>query len=156
MLLGAWFCGRSLVLAFVAISLPPRRLHKRLVHRLVSSLVPKRMGSGVYSSLRRFCLNDDVQSQMISCTRRRHKCSFKQALRSQAKKFKTIVAVVDASALAGLRKHWNTPIPLEVKDLVEELATDSEIAGEISNRGDKKRMLSGKPVVAVGAGATAI
>lgn len=81
---------------------------------------------------------------------------FAQALRSQAKKFKTIVAVVDASALAGLRKHWNTPLPLEVKDLVEELVTDSEVAGDFPNRGDKKRMLSGKPVVAVGAGATAI
>ncbi|CAB4269972.1 unnamed protein product [Prunus armeniaca] len=38
---------------------------------------------------------------------------FVQALRSQTKKFKTIVAVVDASGLAGLRKHWNTPVPLE-------------------------------------------
>ncbi|KAI6699203.1 hypothetical protein NL676_019322 [Syzygium grande] len=74
---------------------------------------------------------------------------FAQALRSRAKKFKTIVAVVDASALAGLRKHWNTPILPEVENLVEELATDSAIAGEISNRGDKKRMLSGKPVVAI-------
>ncbi|KAI6699202.1 hypothetical protein NL676_019321 [Syzygium grande] len=251
------------------------------VQGLVSSLVPQRMGSGVYSSLRRFCLNDDVQSQMVRIVssnldplawmssplssdsnlgpeklqtipeyeappfaqsiyplledlhniftdipsigralvhaqqllsdvnrgqavdsrtvsevysfriaveglrialntaarlpsnkmgsgdsskiefadlphEEKAQVLFAQALRSQAKKFKTIVAVVDASALAGLRKHWNTPIPLEVKDLVEELATDSAIAGEISNRGDKKRMLSGKPVVAVGAGATAI
>ncbi|XP_048127758.1 uncharacterized protein LOC115739135 [Rhodamnia argentea] len=80
---------------------------------------------------------------------------FAQALRSQAKKFKTIVAVVDASALAGLRKHWNTPIPPEVKDLLEELVTDPEVARDIS-RGGRKRMLSDKPVVAVGAGATAI
>ncbi|KAI6699206.1 hypothetical protein NL676_019325 [Syzygium grande] len=81
---------------------------------------------------------------------------FAQALRSRAKKFKTIVAGVDASALAGLRKHWNTPIPLEVEDLVEELFTDSEVAGEISNRGDKERKLSDILVLALGAGATAI
>ncbi|CAB4300362.1 unnamed protein product [Prunus armeniaca] len=48
------------------------------------------------------------------------------------KKFKTIVAVVDASGLAGLRKHWNTPVPLEVKDLVGQLVTNCEGEGEMS------------------------
>ncbi|XP_008244903.1 PREDICTED: uncharacterized protein LOC103343011 [Prunus mume] len=81
---------------------------------------------------------------------------FVQALRSQTKKFKTIVAVVDASGLAGLRKHWNTPIPLEVKDLVGQLVTNCEGEGEMSNDTDRKRLITNKPLVAVGAGATAV
>ncbi|XP_061999971.1 uncharacterized protein LOC133717303 [Rosa rugosa] len=81
---------------------------------------------------------------------------FAQALRSQTKKFNTIVAVVDASCLAGLRKHWNTPVPLEVKELVGQLITDCGGEGEMSNHTDKKRLISGKPLVAVGAGATAV
>ncbi|KAE8660618.1 hypothetical protein F3Y22_tig00116951pilonHSYRG00518 [Hibiscus syriacus] len=76
-----------------------------------------------------------------------------QALQSQAKKFKTVVAVVDASSLAGLRTNWNTPVPEEVKDLVSNLVVDD---GETSNHTDNKRLLSKKPVVAVGAGATAV
>ncbi|KAM4106066.1 hypothetical protein ACB094_04G039300 [Castanea mollissima] len=81
---------------------------------------------------------------------------FAQALRSQTKKFQTIVAVVDAGGLANLRKHWNTPVPLEVKDLVEQLVTNCEGDGELSNHNEGKRLLTGKPVVAVGAGATAV
>ncbi|PQM33698.1 uncharacterized protein Pyn_26386 [Prunus yedoensis var. nudiflora] len=81
---------------------------------------------------------------------------FVQALRSQTKKFKTIVAVVDASGLAGLRKHWNTPVPLEVKDLVGQLVTNCEGEGEMSNDADRKRLITNKPLVAVGAGATAV
>ncbi|QCD88826.1 uncharacterized protein LOC114170683 [Vigna unguiculata] len=79
-----------------------------------------------------------------------------QAIRSQSDKFKTIVAVVDASALAGLRKHWDTPLPVEVKDLVGELITNSEGKGVMLNHSDKKRLLTDKPMVAVGAGATAV
>ncbi|KAK8512126.1 hypothetical protein V6N12_031854 [Hibiscus sabdariffa] len=74
-----------------------------------------------------------------------------QALQSQAKKFKIIVAIVDASSLAGLRTNWNTPVPPEVKDLVACLVVDD---GETTSHGDNK-LLSEKPVVAVGAGATA-
>nr|XP_011469029.1 PREDICTED: uncharacterized protein LOC101304127 [Fragaria vesca subsp. vesca] len=81
---------------------------------------------------------------------------FAQALRSQTKKFNTIVAVVDASCLSGLRKHWNTSVPLEVKELVGQLITDCQGEGEMSNHTDKKRLISGKPLVAVGAGATAV
>ncbi|CAA3023783.1 Hypothetical predicted protein [Olea europaea subsp. europaea] len=77
-----------------------------------------------------------------------------QALRSPTKKFKSIVAVVDASTLAGLRKHWNTPVPPEVKNTVEELITDCGDNEEIPHR--CKRLLADKPVVAVGAGATAV
>ncbi|CAK9166839.1 unnamed protein product [Ilex paraguariensis] len=79
-----------------------------------------------------------------------------QALRSQTKKFKSIVAIVDASGLAGLRKHWNTQVPPEVKDIVEQLVTNCANEGETPNHNDRKRLLSNKPVVAVGAGATAV
>ena len=33
-----------------------------------------------------------------------------QAIRSQTKDFKSIVAVVEASSLAGLRKYWRNPL----------------------------------------------
>ncbi|KNA15578.1 hypothetical protein SOVF_095870 [Spinacia oleracea] len=82
-------------------------------------------------------------------------CLLAQTLRSQAKRFKTVVAVVDASSLAGLRKFWNTPIPGEVKDMVDELIVCQEVDAE-STDDKKKRLLSGKPVVAVASGATAV
>ncbi|KAI3407474.1 uncharacterized protein J3R85_020955 [Psidium guajava] len=118
----------------------------RIALNSAARLPSKKMGSGHSSKIEFADLPHEEKAQVL----------FAQALRSQAKKSKTIVAVVDASALAGLRKHWNTPIPLEVKHLVEELVTYSEVAGEVPNKGDKKRTLSSKPVVAVGAGATAI
>ncbi|TMX03434.1 hypothetical protein EJD97_016373 [Solanum chilense] len=79
-----------------------------------------------------------------------------QALRSQTEKFKSIVAVVDASGLAGLRKHWSVNVPEEVKEIVDQLVTDSENNGDNSSQSDKKGLLAVKPVVAVGAGATAV
>ncbi|OMO98713.1 hypothetical protein CCACVL1_04096 [Corchorus capsularis] len=81
-----------------------------------------------------------------------------QALQSLSKKFKTIVAIVDASSLAGLRTNWHTPVPPEVKDLVANLVTEpaGNGDGETSNNADRKRLLSNKPVVAVGASATAV
>ncbi|CAL0329361.1 unnamed protein product [Lupinus luteus] len=81
---------------------------------------------------------------------------FAHAIRSQTDKFKTIVAVVDASAIAGLRKHWNTPLPGVVNELVGQLITDSEGKGDILNHNDRKRSLTDNAVVAVGAGATAV
>ncbi|KAK3040325.1 hypothetical protein RJ639_029379 [Escallonia herrerae] len=78
------------------------------------------------------------------------------ALRSQAKRFKSVVAIVDARGLAGLRKHWNTPVSPEVKEMVENMVTDFENYGESINHDDRKRLLTYKPVVAVGAGATAV
>ncbi|KAG5530883.1 hypothetical protein RHGRI_025735 [Rhododendron griersonianum] len=75
-------------------------------------------------------------------------------LRSHTKNFKSIVAIADTSGLAGLRKHWNTSIPLEIKDMVEQLITNCENDEETSYHGDRKRLLTSKPVVAVGAGAT--
>ncbi|KAK7320192.1 hypothetical protein RJT34_04928 [Clitoria ternatea] len=81
---------------------------------------------------------------------------FAQGIRSQTDRFKTIVVVMDAGALAGLRKHWDTPLPGEVKELVAQLITDSEGIEVVSNHGDRKRLLTDKPMVAVGAGATAV
>ncbi|KAK7258121.1 hypothetical protein RIF29_32585 [Crotalaria pallida] len=81
---------------------------------------------------------------------------FANAIRSQTDKFKTVVAVVDAGALAGLRKHWNTPLPGEVKELVGQLISDSEGEGVILSHNERKRSLTDKAVVAVGAGATAV
>lgn len=83
-------------------------------------------------------------------------CILAQALRSQTKKYKSIVAVVDASGLAGLRKNWGTPIPPEVKDTVDQLIINLEDDTENSNGGKRKWKLADKPVVAVGAGATAV
>ncbi|KAK9138898.1 hypothetical protein Sjap_009492 [Stephania japonica] len=81
-----------------------------------------------------------------------------QTIRSQTKKFKSIVAVVDASSLAGLRKHWDTPLPAEIEDMVETLVveygdTENLLASENS---EGRKLMKGKPVVAVGAGATAV
>ena len=81
---------------------------------------------------------------------------FAHAIRSQTDKFKTVVAVVDASSLEGLRKHWGTPLPGEVKELVGQLITNSEGEGIVLNHNDKKRLLTDNPMVAVGAGATAV
>jgi hypothetical protein len=91
-------------------------------------------------------LPDDDKSEVL----------FAQAIRSQTDKFKTIVAVVDASALAGIRKHWDTPLPSEAKDIVGELIMDSEGKGVSLNHGDMNWTLSDRPAMAVGAGATAV
>ncbi|KAJ0258432.1 hypothetical protein HA466_0072220 [Hirschfeldia incana] len=63
-------------------------------------------------------------------------------LRSQAKKFKNIVAVVDAGNLAGLGRHWRTRVPQEVKDMW------TEQKGQDLDSNDDSKL---KPVVAVGA-----
>ncbi|KAL8528999.1 hypothetical protein ACS0TY_006461 [Phlomoides rotata] len=78
-----------------------------------------------------------------------------QALRSQTNKYRSIVAVVDASGLAGLRKHWKTTVPIEVKDMVDQLVINLGEDGELSTHCNRKWLLADKPVVAVGAGATA-
>ncbi|GLT89345.1 hypothetical protein SLE2022_073300 [Rubroshorea leprosula] len=78
------------------------------------------------------------------------------ALQCQAKKCKTMVAIVDASGLVGLRKHWNTSIPPEIKDLVGIIVTNFTDDEETSNHSHKKQLLSKKPALTVGAGATAV
>lgn len=91
-------------------------------------------------------LDDDDKSHVVVA----------QTLKSQAKKFRSIVAVMDASSLAGLRKYWATSIPNEVKGIVEELIMNCD-DGELSSAyHERRRFLMSKPVVAVGAGATAI
>lgn len=91
---------------------------------------------------------------------------FAQALRSQARKFEgPIVAIVDAGRLAGLRRHWRTPVPPEVADLADQCLThrftdeednDDDVDDDDDEHNGKKRLLSDKPMVAVGAGATAV
>ncbi|XXG44960.1 hypothetical protein AAC387_Pa02g0175 [Persea americana] len=81
------------------------------------------------------------------------------ALKSQTKKFKSIVAIVDASSLVGLRKHWNTPVPQDIAELDEQYFTSFENDGEAVTWWRKKMLeilLADKPVVAVGAGASAM
>ncbi|XP_071712968.1 uncharacterized protein [Rutidosis leptorrhynchoides] len=77
-----------------------------------------------------------------------------QSLRSQTKTFKSIVAIIDASTLSGLRKHWNTFVPTDIMDTIDDLVAESAKDGDPTNH--KKRKLMDKPVVAVGAGATAV
>ncbi|KAL1362353.1 hypothetical protein HN51_010621 [Arachis hypogaea] len=81
---------------------------------------------------------------------------FAHAIRSQADKFKTVVAVVDAGSLGGLRKHWDTPLPDEVKELVGDLTINSGVERVSLNYSNKKRLLPENPMMAVGAGATAV
>ncbi|VAH49008.1 unnamed protein product [Triticum turgidum subsp. durum] len=89
-----------------------------------------------------------------------------QALRSQLREFGSVVAVVDASCLAGIRRHWNTPVPSEITQLAgscfnhygnkvesENESDNSEVPLDST---DKKSWIAEKPVVAVGAGGTAI
>ncbi|PSS34828.1 TLD domain-containing protein [Actinidia chinensis var. chinensis] len=80
-----------------------------------------------------------------------------QAIRDQTKDFKSIVAVVEASTLAGLRKYWRTPVSSEVKDLAKQLINKYEDEVErVGTRTADKKLPADKPMVAVGAGATAI
>eukprot|EP01018_Ginkgo_biloba_P032747 Gb_36441 [translate_table: standard] len=82
---------------------------------------------------------------------------FAQALRRQARKSDRIVAIVDASSLAGIRSYWNTPVPPEVADLAEQcfISNASETDAEEEDS-ESRSMLVDKPVVAVGAGAAAV
>lgn len=51
------------------------------------------------------------------------------ALKSQARKVKSIVAIVNASSLAGIRKHWNTPVTQKIEQLADRYFT--EIKGTV-------------------------
>ncbi|XP_062226024.1 uncharacterized protein LOC133924479 [Phragmites australis] len=86
-----------------------------------------------------------------------------QALRSQVREFGSVVAIVDASCLAGIRRHWNTPVPSEIAQLASRCFShygDENNGDKIelpsSDSTDKRNWISEKPVVAVGAGGTAI
>ncbi|CAL5026724.1 unnamed protein product [Urochloa decumbens] len=82
-----------------------------------------------------------------------------QALRSQLEEFDSVVAIVDASCLAGIRRHWNTPVPSEIAQLASRCfnlygdENDDKIELPSAGSTDKKNWISEKPVVAVGAGA---
>ncbi|KAG2332219.1 hypothetical protein Bca52824_003399 [Brassica carinata] len=60
-----------------------------------------------------------VQFSKLSSTEKSYKL-MADNLHDQAKKFKNIAAVVDAGNLAGLRRHWRTCDPQEVKDMSTE------------------------------------
>ncbi|KAG8082485.1 hypothetical protein GUJ93_ZPchr0014g46603 [Zizania palustris] len=86
-----------------------------------------------------------------------------QALRSQLREFGSVVAIVDASCLAGIRRHWGTPVPSEITQLASRCfkhydnKNDSEDNDlPLADSTDKKSWVAEKPVVAVGAGGTAI
>ncbi|XP_020584651.1 uncharacterized protein LOC110027522 [Phalaenopsis equestris] len=86
---------------------------------------------------------------------------FAQALKKQAANFGAVVAIVDAASLAGLRKHWSTSVPPEVADLANHCVThycnDLDNGEEILHENhEKMKILTDKPVVAFGAGATAL
>lgn len=84
---------------------------------------------------------------------------FAHALQSQAQKSKSVVAIVDAGSLYTLRKHWATPIPSQVALLAHQgfiPPSDDDPYELVGTLADRKRLLSDRPVVAVGAGATAI
>ncbi|XP_010942364.2 uncharacterized protein [Elaeis guineensis] len=107
--------------------------------------------------------NDDSTKLQFSELPSEEKCHalFAQALRSQARKFGSVVAIVDPGCLTGLRRHWNTSLPQEVADLADETLVHhlddnhGNDKGTLMENMERKRLLADKPVVAVGAGATA-
>lgn len=81
---------------------------------------------------------------------------FAQSVRNEAKKYGTVVAIVDVANLSGLRKYWNTSVPQE---FLEFSTYDNEVKAHedaTTNQERKRKLLADKPVVAVGAGATAV
>lgn len=76
-----------------------------------------------------------------------------QALKQQAQESQTVVAILDADTVAGIRKHWTTPVPDHVAALAKEcLVLDADMDNEETK---KKVTLLDKAIVVVGAGAAA-
>ncbi|KAH7857300.1 hypothetical protein Vadar_011049 [Vaccinium darrowii] len=75
-----------------------------------------------------------------------------QAIRSQTRDFKSIVAIVEASSLSGLRKYWRTPVSGDFEHLVKKsiIKYDNDQERVASGTVDKK-LLTENPIVAVGA-----
>jgi hypothetical protein len=73
-----------------------------------------------------------------------------QALKNQTKNFESIVAIVEAKSLAGLRKNWKTPTSLEVEDLAKQCLTGYK--GDKKSLAIEKKLTDDKTMVAVGAG----
>lgn len=75
-----------------------------------------------------------------------------QALRSKTKHFKSIVAIVEASSLAGLRKYWRTPVSWDFEHLVKQSIRKYDDGQERLAIGTvDKKLLTENPMVAVGA-----
>ncbi|KAH9291285.1 hypothetical protein KI387_043521, partial [Taxus chinensis] len=68
---------------------------------------------------------------------------FAQALRRQARQSDTVVAIIDASSLSRIRKHWTTRVLEEISKLAEECfisdTSDNDTNGDAS---DNKRKVA--------------
>ncbi|KAG5395763.1 hypothetical protein IGI04_017577 [Brassica rapa subsp. trilocularis] len=91
-------------------------------------------------------LGTEVQFSKLSFTDKSYALMAVE-LRSQAKKFKKIVAVVDAGNLAGLRRHWRTCVPQQVKDMsTEHTGFDSNDSGAGSGALTLSKAILASPV----------
>ena len=91
-------------------------------------------------------LGTEVQFSKLSFTDKSYALTAVE-LRSQAKKFKKIVAVVDAGNLAGLRRHWRTRVPQQVKDMsTEHTGFDSNDSGAGSGALTLSKAILASPV----------
>ncbi|KAG9447947.1 hypothetical protein H6P81_014075 [Aristolochia fimbriata] len=77
------------------------------------------------------------------------------ALKRQTKNFSTVVAIVDASCMSGIRKYWNSSLPEEIGNLAENCCIHEDREKDAGNS-DKKSSLAKKSAVTVGASATAV
>lgn len=77
-----------------------------------------------------------------------------QAIKNQAIKFGSLVAIVDAGKLSGLRKHWTTPVPPEIADLTDQCFT--HYSNDDADEKIETELMTDEHKVAVGAGATAV
>lgn len=80
-----------------------------------------------------------------------------QALKQQAQQSQAVVAILDAGSVAGIRKHWMTPVPDHVAALAKEcLVSEADEDIDIEGEGVKsKTRILDKPMIVVGAGAAA-
>lgn len=74
-----------------------------------------------------------------------------KALRSKTKDFKSIVAIVEASSLAGLRKYWRTPVSWDFEHLVKQSIRKYNDHQERLAIGTVDKLLAENPMVAIGA-----
>lgn len=82
-----------------------------------------------------------------------------QAIRSEARKFGSLVVIVDAARLAGLRKHWATQVPSEIANLTDQCFMHYYVKDEHPKEDldiDNNNLLAKNPSITLGAGATAI
>lgn len=78
-----------------------------------------------------------------------------EALKQQLQKSQSVVAVLDAGMVAGIRKYWMTPVPDHVATLAMEcLISEADEDASLEADGSKGGILD-KPIIVVGAGAAA-